>query len=191
MGDVDQKVEGKSNNLKLVIVFSVLFVVIIGLLVAIFLTKNVDNTEISVDDNELASLSESVTKWLYDDESEINIDEVAEKLQNILENSGDQDEQVQAAIYLSQLYGEQISSEAVLKTALEEDLSLENRYLILSSLNGLYVKYNDSAGRQWALSELLKLPDEEVLAFEQNWSIMRPILEEELNSMKGECENAT
>ena len=70
----------------LVILLIVLIIAAVGLIISIILVKKT-SSENSVQGDEMASLSESISNWLYDSSSEVDIDSVVERLGEILDSS--------------------------------------------------------------------------------------------------------
>ncbi|MBQ3474170.1 hypothetical protein IJH24_01965 [Candidatus Saccharibacteria bacterium] len=174
----------KKGSTGLTISLIVLGIIIIGLVVGVIINVlNKNAAEINEAEAELESLTEQSVSYLTHRESDIDIEEVESKLENIIEKSKDQDKLTQAAIMLSSLYGEEEKEVSVLKDLLNNNLDDKHRYRILSALLVTYRDLGKEDEYKETLIELVNLSDDMELEYE-DWSMIKTMYKDELESLE-------
>ena len=149
--------------------------VIVGIVVGLVTTMNVEKEDIFLSDEEV------LTDYAVGELTKESANFVIDKLVNVINDSDDQNEVVEAAISLSILY--RVEEKLViqnLKKVSKMDLSPENRYKILSRLLMIYQEVSNECNQRDALIGLLDLP-EDLNPEGVDWLTMRAYWQKQLD----------
>ena len=173
--------EGRVRNKKsgLIVLLVILVVVILGLGVVIYfvaMRNSRAETEITEE------FGDDIAVCIIDYNSD-GCELVEDRLVNIT-NFGDEDERVQANIFLAEMTSDSDIGSAImiLDGMLAEDISDQNRYNILRSRLGIYKNIDDKDGCMETMRLLIELPDSMELELE-SWPYAKQVLIEQLNEM--------
>lgn len=187
MEEAEVKPRVRGRNRGLVAILVVLVLAIVGLSVGIVVVNLINK---KAREAELENLSRLVLDLTSNNESVVDTVDVQKRLENILEKSKDQDELIRATGLLSLLYADEEKSVEAYEDLLEYNLDDLHRYDVLKALLFKYREQNQKDKIKSTLEELVALPDDMVLEHE-DWSSIKPVLENELDYLKSENSDAS